>query len=121
MPDLFIQLTCLVELDLIELQTFHPRIHGVGPSETCADAADIHPVGARCGESEQLAAFETRRVYQYVVQMLPANAPMIGDDHIAGMETIFAVTFHSIANHDAQVRYEMRHAADVLRQQAAPG
>src|SRR5579863_7716817 len=61
MPDLFIQLTGLVELDLIELQALHPGIQGVGASKTGAEAADIHPVSACRGESEQLAPFETRR------------------------------------------------------------
>src|SRR5207244_5652114 len=84
-------------------------------------SAHVRQVGAGSGESEQLAAFETRCVYQYVVQMLAADALVIGDDHIARMETVFAVTFHSVANHNAEVRYEVRDPADVLRQQAAPG
>jgi hypothetical protein len=48
--------------NLIELRAFHPGIQSVGASETGAEAADIRPVGASSGESEQLAAFETRCV-----------------------------------------------------------
>ena len=53
--------------------------------------------------------------------MLPADTLVIGDDHIARTETVFAVTFQSIPDHVAQIRDEVRHPADVLRQQSSPG
>jgi hypothetical protein len=53
--------------------------------------------------------------------MLTAHALVIRDNHIARLETVFAVTFYSIADHVSQIRDEMRHTTDVLAQQAAPG
>src|SRR5437899_1938835 len=70
-----------VEVVPPELQTRQPRTQGVRRRKTRAQAADIGPVGSRRRESEQLAPFEPRRVYQYVVQVLPTDALVIGDDH----------------------------------------
>src|SRR5207244_3063758 len=116
-PDLFIQMTRFVELDLIELQSFHPGVESVRASKARTEAADVHPVGSRRRESEQFTVLKTRRVYQDVVQMLPADTLVIRDDHIAGTEAVFAVPFDAVANHVAKIRDEVRYAADVLREQ----
>ena len=69
--------------------------------KTRAEAAHIDPVSARCGEAEQLAAFKTGGVNQNVIQMLPADTLVIGDDDVAGLEAAFTEALDSIANHIA--------------------
>jgi hypothetical protein len=117
---LLVGLTALVDLDLIELQAFLPRIDDRrAGAETGTVAAHVHPVRAHDRKRRQLVFEEERREDANVVEMLPRDALMIGDHDVARREAVDAVAFHAVLDHDAEIGDEVRDAADVLREQAA--
>ena len=74
---------------------------------------------AHHGEQQELAAIEIGRVYDNVVEMLPGDGLMIGDDDISRGKAVLAVALHAVGDDDTEVGHEMRHSADVLTDQFA--
>ncbi len=117
-----VELAFLVDLELVELQPFQPRIGDRRASaETGRGAADVDPVRAHHQEHQQLALVEVGHVDDDVVEMLARHRLMVGDDDVAGLEAVLAVALQPVDHEHAEVRDEVRHAADVLRDQFAPG
>ncbi len=117
-----VDLARLVDLELVELQPFHPRIGDGGPgAEAGAHAAHVDPVCAHHREHQELALIEVGHVDDDVVEVLPRHRLVIGDDHVAGGETILAVALEAVGDDDAEIGHEMRHAAHVLADQLAVG
>ena len=117
-----VKLARLVNLELVELQAFDPRIgDGGAAAESGADAADIDPVGADDRETDQLALEEIRHMDDDIVEMLTGDFLMVGDQHVAGFETVAPMLRNRVLDDDAEIGNEVRHAAGVLRQQPAIG
>lgn len=90
-------------------------------AESGADAADIDPVGADDRETDQLALEEIRHMDDDIVEMLTGDFLMVGDQHVAGFETVAPMLRNRVLDDDAEIGNEVRHAAGVLRQQPAIG
>ncbi len=92
----FVDLAALVDLELIELQPFLPRIDDFGAgAEPGAHAADIDPVRAHHREHQQLALEEIGHVDDDVVEVLAGDRLVIGDDHVIRLEAVGAVALHA--------------------------
>ena len=70
-------------------------------------------------EHQKLALVEIGRVDDNVVEVLAGDRLVVGDDYVARLETAAAVALHAIDHQDAQIRNEVRDAADILRDQLA--
>jgi hypothetical protein len=84
-------------------------------------AADVDPMRSHHGEHQQLAVMKVGRVDDDVVEVLPRDRLVIGDDDVAGRKALPAVAPHAVGNDDAEVGDEMRNPADVLADQLAGG
>ena len=117
---LLVGLTALVDLDLIELQPFLPRIDDRrAGTETGAIAAHVDPVRAHDRKCRRFVFEEERREDTDVVEVLSRDALVVGDHHVARREAVDPVAVHAILDHDAEIGDEVRDAADVLREQPA--
>jgi len=112
--------TGFVDLQLIELQPFAPRVVcAITGAEARREAADIDPVRANHRERHELGFVEDRRVHHDVVQVLARGGLVVVQQHVAGAEARSAIPRDRVLHHYAQVRNKVRHAADVLRDQRA--
>ena len=115
-----VELALLVDLELVELKPFEP---GVCDRRACAEPgalpADVDPVRPHHTEHQKLALVEIGRVDDNVVEVLAGDRLVVGDDYVARLETAAAVALHAIDHQDAQIRNEVRDAADILRDQLA--
>src|SRR6516165_1605175 len=117
-----VELARFVDLELIELQSLDPRVgDGRAGAEAGAHAADVDPMCPHHGEHQQLAGVKVGRVDDDVVEVLPRDRLVIGDDDVAGREALPAVAPHAVGDDDAEIGDEMRHPADVLADQLAGG
>ena len=117
-----VDLALAVDLELIELQALEPGIgHLRAGAEAGRGAADVDPVRPHHGEHQELALVEIGHVDDDVVEMLAGDRLMIGDDHVARLETVAPVALHPVHDDDAEIGDEMRDAADILRDQLALG
>ncbi len=116
------RLAGVVDLQLVELQPFHPWIDHLGAAaETRTDAADIDPMRAYHREHEQLAPKKIGHVDDDVVEMLARDRLVVGDDDVVGLEARGAVPLHAVDDERAEIGHEMRYPADILRHQAGIG
>jgi hypothetical protein len=53
--------------------------------------------------------------------VLAGHRLVVGDDDVARLEAVRAVALHPVGHQHAQVGDEMRHAADILRNELALG
>ncbi len=119
---LLIDDAAFVDLQLIELQPFAPRIvRAVTGPEAGREPADVDPMCAHHRERDELVFIEDRRVHDHVVQVLPSRGLMVVQKHVAGLEARSAVARDRVLDDHAEIRDEMRDAADVLRDQRAVG
>src|SRR6185312_11188346 len=118
----FVALAGFVELQLVELQPFLPRIDEIAPrAEAGAGAANIDPMRPHHREQHQLALEEIGHIDDDVVEVLPRHGLVIHDEDIAGGEAVLAIDPDAVGDDDAEIGDEMRDAADILAEQLALG
>src|SRR6185437_6157353 len=118
----FVALAGFVELQLVELQPFLPRIDEIAPrAEAGAGAADIDPMRPHHREQHQLALEEIGHIDDDVVEVLPRHGLVVHDEDIAGGEAVLAIDPDAVGDDDAEIGDEMRDAADILAEQLALG
>ena len=116
------ELALFVDLELVELQAFEPGVGDAGAgAEAGRGAADVDPVRAHHQEHQQLALVEVGHVDDDVVEVLAGDRLVVGDDDVARLEAVGAVAPHAVGDENAEVGDEVRHAADVLRNELALG
>ena len=71
------------------------------------------------GEHQQFTLVEIRAVDDDIVEMLAGHRLVVGNDHVAGLETLGAVALHAVGDDDAEIGNEVGDAADILGNQFA--
>ena len=119
LPQRFVALARLVDLQRAELNAFLIDLGGLDRTEADTRAADIDPVRAAGGERHDLAVVKARRVDHDIVEMLAADLAVIHDHDVARRETVKSVARDAVLHGDAEIGEKDRQAALVLRDHAA--
>ena len=83
--------------------------------------AAVNPLAVSETEIPADAIEKERHKDAYIVEMLAGDALVIGDDDVARLEAGPAIARDGVADDDAKVGHEVRHAADILRDQLPIG
>src|SRR5512138_3013200 len=103
LPEIFVELSSAICFYGAQLQSFFVDFGRLHRTEANAPSADVEPMGAHGGKSDQLVVNETRSIDDHVVQVLSANVRRVHHNRITGLEAAEAEFLDAIQNRDSHV------------------